>query len=85
MEIWQNAVEHLLKKDGFQKEDRYLFQILGNGLGYLDLKMQTENLQLAMAQTEEAMILAKETWKVKGRLYQTMGVSAGVFLTLLII
>ena len=84
-EIWKEQVERLLKEDGFQKEDRYLLETLGNGLGYLDLKMQTENLNLVMLQTEEAVRLAKEMQQVKGKMYQTLGVTAGVFLTLLII
>ena len=85
MELWQEAVEKLLKNEGFQKEDKYLLDLLGKGLGYLDLRMQTENLQLALIQAEEAVIAAKETQKVKGRLYQTMGMTTGVFLILLII
>lgn len=84
-EIWKEQVDSLLKEDGFQKEDRYLFQMVGNGLGYLDLNMQIENLNLAMLQTEEALKIAKEVQKVRGKLYQTLGVTAGMFLTLLII
>ncbi len=85
MELWKEAIENLLKEEGFQKEDEELLNLLGKGLGYLDLRMQTEHLQLAMAQTEEAVMMAKETLKIKGRLYQTMGMTAGIFLTLLII
>ena len=85
MELWQDAVDQLLKKEGFQKADRYLLEMLGKGLGYLDLQMQVENLQLVMMQTEEAISEAKETQKIKGKLYQTMGMTAGVFLILLII
>jgi stage III sporulation protein AB len=59
--------------------------MVGNGLGYLDLNMQIENLNLAMLQTEEALKIAKEVQKVRGKLYQTLGVTAGMFLTLLII
>ena len=84
-EIWKEQTEILLKEDGFQKEDHYIFQMLGNGLGYLDLNMQTENLNLVMQQTEEALKLAKEVQQVKGKLYQTLGVTAGMFLALLII
>ena len=85
MELWQEAVDKLLESEGLQKEDKHLLELLGKGLGYLDLRMQTENLQMALMQTEEAVIAAKEVQKVKGRLYQTMGMSAGVFLVLLIV
>lgn len=60
-------------------------KILGSSFGYLDLAMQTETLNLGILRTEEAIRQAKEEREKKGKLYQTMGVTAGALLTLLII
>ena len=83
--VWGELSDELLLYGGFQKEDNSLLEQLGRSLGYLDLTMQTENLNLAIFQTEEAIKSAKEQKEIKGKLYRTMGVTAGAFLTLLII
>lgn len=83
--VWRENSKKLLKSEGFLKEDALLLELLGNSLGYLDLTMQTENLNLALIRTEEAIEHAKEQQKSKGKLYQTMGVTVGALLTLLMI
>ncbi len=83
--IWQEMEKKMLQEEGFLKEDEALFRMLQNSLGYLDLTMQTEALNLAIFQTDEAMKEAKEQQRVKGKLYKTMGVTAGAFLVLLIL
>ncbi len=83
--IWEEMSEKLLQEEGFCKEDGTLFEILKGSLGYLDLTMQTETLNLAILQTEDAIKLAKEQQESKGKLYRTMGVTCGALLTLLII
>lgn len=84
-EIWKETTKKLLKNDGFQKEDQEIMDILKNSLGYLDLTMQTETLNLAMLQTKEAVQNARELQDSKGKLYRTMGVTVGALLTLLMI
>jgi len=83
--VWNEMTEELFLQTGLQKEDKKLLEQLGRGLGYLDLEMQKESLNLAILQTEEAIKAAKEQKEIRGKLYQTMGVTAGAFLTLLII
>ena len=83
--VWNELSDKLLNNKGFKKEDKVLLEQLGNSLGYLDLTMQTENLNLAILQTDDAIMNAKEQLEIKGKLYQTMGVTAGAFLSLLII
>lgn len=82
---WTESGSLLLLKDGFLKEDGQLLETLKSSLGYLDLTMQTETLNLAVLQTEDALQRAKEMRDRKGKLYQTMGVTVGAILTLLII
>lgn len=82
---WSETGKELLTKEGFIREDGQLLEMLKSSLGYLDLTMQTETLNLAILQTEDALQLAKEQQKKKERLYQTMGITVGAILTLLII
>ena len=83
--LWNCAVGKLLLTEGFLKKDIQLLEILGNGLGYLDLAMQTEILNQAQIRTEEEILEAKKQQESKGKLYQTMGITAGAFLMLLIV
>lgn len=83
--VWSEMSGNLLKTEGFFAEDGKLFDLLGNSLGYLDLTMQMENLNLVLLQTQEILEKAKEQQEVKGKLYQMMGVTVGALLTLLII
>lgn len=84
-DVWEKVTEQLVARGKFFKNDQYLLDQLGRGLGYLDLTMQMENINLAICQTEEAIKSAKEEKNSKGKLYRTMGVTAGAFLSLLII
>ena len=84
-EAWKEATSHLLQNADFSKEDESLFEVLGNSLGYLDISMQIEHLNLTVLQIEDALNMAKEQWRVKGKLYRTMGVSLGALLVLLIV
>lgn len=84
-DVWEKNSGILLCEEGFRKEDKILLEILKSGLGYLDLTMQTETLNVAVIRTEEAIAESQEQSKTKGKLYQTMGVTIGALLTLLII
>ena len=67
------------------KEDAKLFEMLEGSLGYLDLTMQMESLKLAIFQVEDEIKTAEEQRQTRGKLYRTMGISAGTLLTLLMI
>ena len=83
--VWHYNQKILLRAEGFLKEDAQLLELLGSSLGYLDLTMQTENLNLTLMRTEDAIADARKQQESKGKLYQTMGVTVGALLTLLII
>lgn len=83
--LWKESIEKLVQKESLEKEDVPLFLMIGNSLGYLDVAMQLEHLNLVIFQVEEAIKTAKEQQQIKGKLYRTMGATAGAFLVLLII
>ena len=84
-ELWERETKKLILIEGFLQKDLQLLDILGNGLGYLDLAMQTETLNHAQIRTEEEIVEAKKQQESRGKLYQTMGITAGALLTLLIV
>ena len=84
-EIWEETSVKILMAEGMKKEDELLLDLMKNSLGYLDLTQQTETLNLAILQTEDSINKAKEQQERKGKLYQTMGVTVGALLVLLII
>ena len=83
--IWETTSRKVLQTEGLKKEDKHLLELLKNSFGYLDLTLQTETLNLAILQTEDEIKRAKEQQESKGKLYQTMGITVGALLTLLII
>lgn len=84
-QVWGEMSKKLLCVEGFRPEDFQLLELLRSSLGYLDLTMQTETLNLAIFQTEDAIKMAVEQKEKRGKLYQTMGITVGALLTLLII
>lgn len=84
-QIWRENVKQLLNQEGFLKEDFYILELLGSSFGYLDLALQIETLNLVTARTEESIRQAVKKQESRGRLYQTMGVTVGALLTLLMI
>lgn len=83
--LWKQCSRKLILEGGFWEKDLQPMDILGSGLGYLDLTMQMETLNQALLGTEEKIREAKEQLKNKEKLYQTMGITAGALLTLLIV
>lgn len=84
-ELWQEEMQRMFQRDPAFQADRSLLEFLGSSLGYLDVTMQTEHLNLVLLQVEDALNQAKEQREMKGKLYQTMGVSVGALLVLLMI
>lgn len=84
-QIWEEESGKLVSSGSFAKEDAPLLELLGESLGHLDLTMQMNQLELVLLQTEENLRQAREQKEQKEKLYQTMGVTVGMLLVLLII
>ena len=83
--IWEEQSKELIGTGNFAKEDAPLLELLGESLGHLDLPMQMDQLELVLLQTDENLRQAREQKEQKGKLYQTMGVTVGMLLVLLVI
>ena len=64
------------------KEDWEQFFALGNNLGYLDLTMQERTILLYLEQLDETIGFLKEHSRERRRLYMSLGVIGGLFLTI---
>lgn len=84
-QIWEKNLVGALTESCLRKEDREKLLALGGQLGYLDMEMQINTIELYLEQIQEEIKGARENLKKNGKLYQTMGVMAGIFLVILMV
>lgn len=84
-QIWEKNVRVVLKESALSKEDKERLVAFGGQMGYLDIEMQINSIELYMEQLQEEIKNAKEGLKRNGKLYRTMGVIAGIFVVILIV
>ncbi|MBO5278261.1 MAG: stage III sporulation protein AB [Lachnospiraceae bacterium] len=82
-QIWERCIEKELGESTLRREDREKLTALGGQLGYLDMEMQLGTIELYLEQIQEEIKNARESQKRNGRLYQALGVMAGIFLVIL--
>ncbi|MGF7143444.1 stage III sporulation protein AB [Anaerotaenia torta] len=84
-EIWKNAVEQELVKTSLSKKDRLALISFGENLGYLDKDMQMNTFELYLSQLEEEIGELTRTVKERSYLYNSLGIMAGVFISIVMI
>ena len=82
---WSEFTEQLLEKKLFLNSDQGIFRVIQNALGYLDLTLQKDSMELAVLQIEDAVKEAKRQQEEKEKLYRIMGVTIGMLLTLVVL
>ncbi len=85
MEIWNRAVEAGFKEAHLTAADQEILLRLGNELGCLDRETQLATIALAAEQVEDARQELHGELPKKMRLYNCLGILAGVFLTILLV
>jgi stage III sporulation protein AB len=83
--IWRTGVEKMLGNTSVNKKDKLQLAQLGENLGYLDKDMQVNTLDLYITQLEEEITDLSKTVKEKAYLYNTLGIMAGIFITIIMI
>lgn len=78
---WREAVNRA-DREGFAAADRELLLGFGDGFGATDTDGQLSHCALYSSLTESSLRAAKEERKRKSRLYQALGVFAGLAATL---
>ena len=82
-DIWQEEIEKLPKAFCLSKEDRQSLKGLGEHLGYLDLEMQERTLLLYLEQLDLTIGYLREHKQERSRLYTSLGIMGGIFLTIM--
>lgn len=84
-EIWRDCVDRELVDTSLNKKDKLLLTRLGENLGYLDKEMQLNTIDLYITQIQGELDDAVDNVKEKARLYNMLGIMAGVFITIVLI
>ena len=79
-QIWREEME-ALKISPLTEEDKKALKNLGDHLGYLDLTMQERNLLLYLEQLDEQIGYLRCYLKERTKLYTSLGIMGGLFLT----
>lgn len=82
-EIWKEGVEIDLKDTSLSKKDKENLIGFGDNLGYLDKDMQLNTLELYITNLEEEITEISQKVKEKSYLYNSLGIMAGIFISIL--
>ncbi len=80
--IWQEEIDKLPKEVCLSKEDKQNLKGLGEHLGYLDMDMQERNILLYLEQLDLTIGYLRKHKQEKSRLYTSLGIMGGLFLTI---
>ena len=84
-DIWKEGVEQKLSGLALSKQDKEALIHFGSNLGYLDKDMQLSTIDLYIATLETEIEEATKTVKEKSYLYNSLGIMAGLFVTIILI
>lgn len=83
--VWKEAVEKELIKTSLNKRDKLGLINFGDNLGYLDKEMQMNTLELFLTQLEDEISELSKTAKEKSYMYNTLGIMAGIFISIILL
>jgi len=83
--IWKEAVEKELLDTSLAKQDKLHLIQFGDNLGYLDKDMQLNTLDLYITQLEDEIVDLSKTAKEKAYLYNSLGIMAGIFISIIML
>jgi len=79
------AWEESLKRSGLQKEEQMLLCGLAQMLGQYDVQAQSDGLLHLREELERRAVRCREEARTLGKVYGTLGVTAGGFLSLMLL
>lgn len=80
--MWKEEIDKLGKAVPLSKEDRQELKCMGEHLGYLDREMQERTILLYLEQLDITIHYLREHLREKSRLYTSLGIMGGLFLTI---
>ena len=84
-QLWKDAVEKEMTNTSLTKKDKNQLISFGENLGYLDKDMQMNTFELYLSQLEEEIADLSKTVKERAYLYNSLGIMAGVFISIVMI
>lgn len=84
-EIWRQCVNLYLKNTSLTETDKEGIIRLGDNLGYLDREMQVNTIDLYLTQLQEEIKEQSIVAKERSKLYNILGIMAGLFITIVMI
>ena len=84
-ELWGEAISSRLKRSLLDEEEMRTWNELGENLGYLDREMQIALLTVCEAHMDEYIEKEKDQIKQQAKVYQTLGIMSGIFLTMILV
>lgn len=83
--IWQEEIQRLSCRKKMKEEDLFFLEELGKNLGNLDRQTQLHTLELLSGRLEKQITYAREEYQNKAKVYRVLGVTVGVFATVLLL
>ena len=84
-EIFRQGMKERLGATALRATDLELLERFGESLGYLDVKTQMDSMDLFLEQVSRLCLEAEEELRSKAKVYRYLGVSAGLFLAIILI
>ncbi len=84
-QIWKDAVQKELNNTALSKKDKLHMIQFGESLGYLDKDMQMNTLDQFLSLLEEEIRDSTKSIKERAYLCNTLGIMAGIFITIIMI
>ncbi len=84
-EIWESSTSGLLKTSKLSSDDIGELNLLGETLGYLDLKAQSESILLYRERLELRLKELNEGADKKIKMYRSLGVSMGLLTAIILL
>lgn len=84
-QTWERGIENSPLTQLMEKEDIRLWKELGNYLGISDRKSQLRSLELSRQRLGRTLLAAQEEYGAKSKVLRVMGVTAGVFVVILLL
>lgn len=83
--IWMEGIRETLKTSLLNQNEKRAWRELGENFGYLDKEMQIALLNICEEHFEEYRLQAEDYLKGNAKIYQTLGIMGGIFLTIIFV
>ena len=84
-EVWEEEAKRLAASTHLNGNECDSLIAIADSLGYLDLTQQTNNIELYLQSVDDSIEALSGKYEQNSRMYMSLGVMAGLFLTIILI